>query len=263
MNFRLRALAGAILGIGAALAPAGRATTFNWPTTPAFPTGPTNGQTVTMPYAGLGAIAITNNGGDVWQTGYPTVNDTETTGGLTNVNGFQIYLKSEPSASANLGVVIGFGYTGGVTNVSFTFWDVDSSASIPSTQFTDILKNIVGVTATGTLVPLTVVGTAGYNTVTGSGTVNATATGTANATNNTSEGDVTVTSGTVPIQEITFTYMNGATGLGAQAIGIGPITFTPIGSATPEVGSGLGALLACGAVVGLGALRRRRTPGHG
>jgi len=107
-------------------------------------------------------------------------------------------------------------------------------------------------------VPLTVTGSAD-NTVTGSGTVNATAVGTTNSPNNSATGNVTISSGTIPIQEITFSYYDSnATQRTTQIIGISPITFTPIGSATPEMGSALGSLILCGGVVGLGALRRRK-----
>jgi hypothetical protein len=238
---------------------ASHGTTFDWPTSPAFPAGPTNGNSVTQVYGGLGAVTLTNNGGGAWESGYPTVAigtaaNGLTSGGTTNTEGLQIFLASEPSVTAYINVVISFGYTGGVTNASFVIWDVDHS-----TNFTDECKNIVGVTASGALVPLTVVGSAD-NTVTGSGTVNATAIGTANSPNLNDTGNVTITSGTTPIQEIEFQYLDvNTTERTTQIIGISPITFTPIGSATPEVGSALGALMLCGGVVGFGALQRRKT----
>ena len=91
----------------------GRATVFDWPTSPAFPTGPTNGNSVSQVYGGLGAVTLTNNGGGVWETGYPTVDSNTSTGGNNNVNGLQLYLASQPNATSSIRVNIVFGYTGG------------------------------------------------------------------------------------------------------------------------------------------------------
>ena len=253
-----RILSQGLLALAFLLLPvAARATTYTWSTTPAFPAGPTSGNTVTAIYGGLGAVSITNVGGGVWTSGYPVVESNggtngDPTGGLTNTPGLELYVASQSSVSNYMKVTISFGYKGGATNVSFNLWDVDAS-----TNFTDKISNIVGVTASGALVPLTVTGSTD-NTVTGSGTVNATATGNAAASNNTSAGNVTISSGTTPIQSITFQYYDSnATTRTTQIIGISPITFTPIGSATPEVGSALGCLLLCGGVAGAGAWRRR------
>jgi hypothetical protein len=262
MNFCKRSLLAAAISV-ALLPCASRGTTFNWPTTPAFPAGPTAGNSVLAVYGGLGAVSITNvadgtHGGGAWTSGYPKVEQNggtggDPTGGLTNTPGLELYVASQPTVNSYMKVVISFGYTGGATNVSLNLWDVDSASN-----FTDKIANIVGVTANGTLVPLTVTGSAD-NSVTGSGTVNATAIGTATSPNNSNTGNVTISSGTVPIQEITFSYYDSnTTTRTTQIIGISPITFTPIGSATPEVGSAMGSLLLCGAVVGVGALRRRK-----
>ena len=265
MIFSVRFYIASALAIALAMLPvAGRGTTFNWTTTPAFPTGPTGGNTVSAVYGGLGAVTISNvkdpstGTAGVWEAGYPTVNKTDTTGGNTPaVNGLQLYVASQPTTNSYMKVTITFGYTGGATNVSLTLWDVDEAAN-----FDDKISNIVGVTASGALVPLTVVGSAD-NSVTGSGTVNATALGMATSPNTQNTGNVTITSGTVPIQAITFQYSDANTGgtntRTTQIIGVSPITFTPVGSATPEMGSALGGLALCGGVVGLGALRKRKS----
>ncbi len=239
---------------------AGTAGVFNWPTSPAFPAGPTNGNSVSAVYQGLGAVTIANNGGGVWQAGYPVVDNTTSTGGTPgNPNGLQLFLASEPSAAASIHVSLNFGYNGGATNVSVVIWDVDQS-----TNFTDQIANIYGVTSTGVKVAATVtnIGAGATNTITGSGTLAATATGNAPNNNSNNNGNVTISFGATAIQSIQFDWSDpgGTTALQrtTQVIGISPITFTPAGAATPEIGAGFGSLLACGSVVAAGSWRRRR-----
>jgi hypothetical protein len=235
------------------------ANVFNWPTSPAFPTGPTPGNSVSRPYNGLGAVTLSNvadpstGTGGVWETGYPSVDRTTTTGGTNNTNGLQLYLASQPTTNSSIKVSINFGYKGGVTGVSFTIWDVDAASN-----FTDKLSNIVGVTPNGTLVAATVTGSTD-NTVTGSGTLSATATGTNNADNGTNDGNVTISFGATAIQSVEFVWSDAnATQRTTQVIGISPITFTPVGAATPEVGSSLAAMIVCLGVIGGGGVLRRR-----
>lgn len=244
-----------------ALTQTGRAVTFNWPTSPAFPTGPTSGNSVSAVYSGLGSVTVTNVAdagtgvGATWQTGFPTVNNTTTTGGAA-VNGLQFSVTNQSTVNSYVKVAINFGYTGGATNVSFTIWDVDYN----STQFRDKIANIVGVTPTGTLVAATVtnVGAGATNTITGSGTLSATATGSSTNTNTSANGNVTISFGATAIQSVQFQWFDSNGTRNTQQIGLSPITFTPVGSATPEVGSSFAALVLCLGVVGYGGMHRRR-----
>jgi hypothetical protein len=128
--------------------------------------------------------------------------------------------------------------TGAYAN--FTLYDVDENAN----DFTDQIKNITAQKAGG--------GTIGLNetvgsevTLTNGGTVNATATGTSSISDHT--GDVSISSGTTKVTSITFTWSDpGANDGGQQAIGLSDISF----SSTPEVGSGIAALVFCGLLVG-------------
>ncbi len=267
INSRLRSVF--LWAVPAVLLPfTGRGTTFDWPTTPAFPAGPTVGKTASQNYTGLGSVSITNVAdpgtglGATWESGFPVVDENggsgggDPTGGLTNVEGFQLYVTSESTVNSYVKVVINFGYTGGATGVSLDLWDVDYSSS----NFKDQIKNIMGITAGGDDVPVHVTGSID-NMVTNQDTVNATVTGTNGSSNNQNTANATVTvTGTTPIQSLSFEYHNVNAGtLGAQQVAIGPITFTPLGTATPEVGSALGGLSLCGGVVCFGALRRRKT----
>ncbi len=261
MNLRLRLCSLFAIAAASFSFPA-HGTTFDWPTSPAFPAGPsTNGAKVVGNYSGLGAVTITNVGGGTWEAGYPVVDtgntyNGDTSGGTSNTKGLQLLVASEPSTTAYMNVVITFGFKGGgVTNASLTIWDVDSASN-----FTDELKDVVGVTSTGALVPLNLAGSTD-NTITNNNTTSATAIGTASSDNLDDTGNVTITSGTTPIQAIEFEYLDAnATTRTTQIIGISPITFTALGTATPEAGSALGGLLLCGGVVGIGAVRRRKNP---
>jgi hypothetical protein len=188
-----------------------RRSTFNWPTTPAFPAGPTAGNSATQLYSGLGSVTISNvavpstGAGAAWTTGYPQVNATSSTGGnFPAVNGLQLNIGSQSSVNRFIKIAINFGFTGGATNVSFTLWDVDASAG----TFKDAITNIVGITSTGTQVAATVtnIGLFATNTVTGSGTLAATATGTSSNGQNSGNGNVTISFGSATITSVEFRY---------------------------------------------------------
>ena len=241
-----------------------RATTFDWPTSPAWSaTGPASGATETVDYGyyanGSTRVSVFNSG-MTWQTtapGYPSV--AAGGGGIVNgglaVNGLMLFATASASNSSYAQVTIYFQYTGGANNISFNLWDVDSS----SPQFTDKISNIVGTTLAGaTVQATTITPTATFNQLNGTvGTAGVNVTGIANATNTTNQGNVTI-GFTQTVSSITFQWSNAASGLGAQAIGISPITFTSIGTAFPEVNSSSAALMLCGGVMGFGLIRRRR-----
>lgn len=237
---------------------------FSWPNPPAWAaTGPASGSTETVDYSfnAQGSLAVSVfNSGMTWQTNYPQTANVGAaaavvTGGTANGTGsLQLYATTAVSTASFAQVTINFNYTGGANNISFQLWDVDAAGS-----FVDTIKNIQATAVGGgTVYPTTLTGTAGFNTVTGTGAA-AVVTGTANAANNTNEGTVNIAF-TQTVSSITFQWSNSFAGtpLGAQAIGVGPITFTSIGTAFPEVGSAAGALALCGGLATGGRFRRRR-----
>jgi hypothetical protein len=122
---------------------------------------------------------------------------------------------------------------------NFTLYDVDKTTG----QYEDQISAITAQKLGG--------GTIGLNESVGSevtlangGTITATATGTAGISDHT--GDVSISSGTNKVTSITFTWSNPNTDVGQQYIGLSNISF----SSTPEVGSGIGALVFCGLLVG-------------
>ena len=236
-----------------------RATTFDWPASPAWGTSPTTGNTETVNYGyyvnGSLSVSVLNSpgGGVGMNTGYPQVfagGSGIVNGGTAN-NALILYNLSATSTSAYTQVTIVFQYSGGVNNVSFNLWDVDMLAG----QFTDKISSISATAVGGgTVYPTTFTGSAN-NAISGSGATLA-ATGTGNAVNNTNTGNVNIAF-TQTISSLTFRWSNVDAGLGPQAVGISPITFTAVGTAFPEVNSSSAALFLCGGVMGLGLLRRR------
>ena len=247
--------------------PSSRGNTFDWPTSPAFPTGPTPGNSTTMLYAGLGAVTLTNNKdpgtgtGGVWQAGYPAVDNTTTTGGpnaRSRRKRAATMLASQPTVNSNIKFSMTFGWSGGARNVSLVIWDVDAAAN-----FTDKLANIVGITTTGTQVFATVTGSA-------SGQHRDRLRHSDHDGHRhrqfqqhwsrfESDGNVTISFGAAAIQSVEFIWSDAdATTRTTQVIGISPIIFTPVGSVTPEVGSSFAALIVCIGVIGCGRMARRR-----
>jgi len=225
----------------------GKATVFSW-TSGAWNQGaPTPGQTKTQTFAGVTGqpsvtVAINNNGasttGAAWSNGYPQINSTFKTGGLNNVQGFQLYVTSEPNTTSYVKVTLTF--SAAVSNVSFTLWDVDYS-----TTFQDSIQQISATTVSGSTIAASITTTAGYNVVSSGSGLSQVVTGTATATDNTANGNVVFNFGANNIiTSFTFEYLDTGA-LGGQAIAISPITYTP----TPEVHPGLAACLACAGVV--------------
>ena len=250
-----------------------RATTFNWVTSPAFPTGvpSTNGASTSVDYwaATTNAIAVTigNSGGGTIAAGYPQVSQNVLNNGGV-ANGLIIRTSAEPTVSSFISVTINFNYASGATGVSFNLWDLDATVS-GGTGFIDTVANIQGKTPGGA----TVFATANNTHTSNPGTTYNFISGTQNtaslsisgdpaqpggAANLTDEGQVSLSFSTA-VSSVTFNYYNtAATSRTTQTLGIGPITFTGGGAAFPEVNSSGAALLLCGGVLGFGLVRRRR-----
>lgn len=248
----------ATLILGFMLASAGcRAATFSWPAAPAWAaTGPTNGNTEIVDYGynaqGSLRVAVLNSGVTM-TANYPSVAAAgagNVTGGV-NLRSLQLAADTTSAPTSYQQVTFTFMYTGGVSGVSFTLWDVDSGGG-----WTDQISNIQATTTGGaTVYPTTLTGSAS-NSVTGSGAT-ALATGTSSNPQTSAGGDVNIAF-TQTVTSITFRWANTlASGRTQQFIGISPINFTPIGTAFPEVNSSSAALALCGGVMGVGLLRRR------
>ncbi len=238
-----------------------RAATFNWPTTPAWGTSPGNGQTETVDYSynAQGSLVVSVfNSGETFNAGYPqraAAGAGNVTGGVSQAS-LQLATTTTASTSSYSQMTIKFNYTGGATNVSFTIWDVDWGGN---TSWIDVISNISATTTTGSTIYATVTGSSA-NSVTGSGTAAATATGTSGNGNTSANGNVTISFGATAITSATFRWSNTApTTRTQQYIGVSPITFTPVGTAFPEVGSAAGALAMCGGLLCIARKRQRRS----
>jgi hypothetical protein len=213
--------------------------TFDWPNPPGWTAGtPTTGQTATQSFTSVSPNDITvsiYNGGVNNQAGYPAINSTNETGGFSGVNALQLYLSSTPTFGNVLKTTVTFASP--VTNLSFQLWDVDASTG----QFVDKIANLQALAQGGGTVGATSVtsAVAGYNTITGTG-LSTVITGTNPANNSTNQGTINVTF-TGTITQFSFEWSNNDNGLGAQAIGLGPLTYDTV----PEYDWPFGGAAAC------------------
>jgi hypothetical protein len=135
-------------------------------------------------------------------------------------------------------------YAQGVSNVSFTIFDVDFASS-SGNNYQDQLTNIRAVGIDGSLIAPTIT-TSANNTRTGTG-LNQVVNGIASANDtgaNSGRGNVTISFGANAIRSFTFTYGSGSGTVANptyQHIGLHDITFTPV----PEVNPAFGAVLSC------------------
>jgi len=246
-----------MLAVMAALAamPAMRASVvFNWPNSGWTAGQPTSGQTKTQSFTSISSNDITvsiYNSGVNNQGGYPAINSTNTTSGLSGVNALQLYISSTPTFGNLLRVTVSFGYA--VTNVSFSLWDCDAAAG----QFIDKFANIQATAFGGGTVGLSSATSevAGYNSITGTG-LSTVILGTAGATNTTNEGTVDLAFNQ-PITSFSFEWSNNDAGRGAQAVGLGPITYTVV----PESSPAYFGVASCAGAVLCEAVRRKKARG--
>ncbi len=240
----------AVLCISLAAPAAHASVTFNWSGT--WSAGsPTNGQTKTQQFTSVTANDITvsiYNSGMTAQGGYPAIDSTETTSGLSGVNGLQLYASKSAAVTSFYRVTVSFATP--VTNLSFSLWDCDASAG----QFVDKFQNIQALAVGGATVGADSFASevAGYNTISGSG-LSAVISGTAGASNTTNQGTVDIAFNQ-PITQFSFEWSNSDSGHGAQAVGLSPIVYTIV----PEGRSGLVTVGSCAAAVLCEFFRRRR-----
>lgn len=254
-SFISRHLIASILLALVACGTAAQGSVLNWPLNAWTQGAPAPGQTFSQSFTAVDpndvSLSINNNGasgtGATWNTNYPQISTSPLTGGLSGVQGVQLYVSAEASTSAYVKVTVSFANP--VINLSFQIWDVDANAG----QFVDKITNIQGLTESSTTVGATSVTsvTPGFNTVTGSG-LTTVVTGTANAANNTNNGSIDV-SFSGPITQFSFQWSNSDAGLGPQAIGLGPLSFTFV----PEMSAGWFVALVCALALMSSEISRR------
>jgi hypothetical protein len=144
-------------------------------------------------------------------------------------------------------------YTQGVTNVSFTIFDVDF-ANGGGSNYQDQIRSIMAVGIDGSLIAPTIT-TSLNNVLSGTGlnqVVNG-ITSTPDTGAGSGNGNVTISFGSAAIRSFTFTYGSGNGTVADptyQHIGMSNIVFTPV----PEMNPAFGASLSC-IVAGLLVLR--------
>jgi hypothetical protein len=201
-------------------------------------------------------VAINNSGagaqGVVWNAGsggFPQINATAHTGGLSGVNGLQLLVSSSQVFGSYVTTTVSFAVP--VFNVSFQLWGVDA---VPG-QFADQITNLRAVLSGGGPVGPNLVTSAvsGFNTITGSG-LGTVVLGTATADNSTNEGTIIVTFNGGAITQLSFDWANNDPALGADGIGLGSLSYTPTPEVNPSwVATAIGIL-----AVGVELIRRKK-----
>ena len=136
-------------------------------------------------------------------------------------------------------------YTQGVSNVSFTIFDVDFANVSGGSNYQDQLRSIQAVGIDGSLIAPTIT-TSVNNVRTGTGLnqiVNG-VTSTPDTGAGSGNGNVTISFGTNAIRSFTFTYGSGSGTVADptyQHIGMSNVIFTPV----PEMNPAFGASLSC------------------
>jgi hypothetical protein len=188
-------------------------------------------------FSGVNLTVAGSNGATPFRFGSaglqtPAVTNTIFSGGQTGSNLSTVAL-FKPSGSGTPTVTFTinfFAYKQGVKDVNFTLFDVDSNKHA-GVNFQEVVTfQTAGLTLTGSADNVV-----SGNTVTGVKTSSNTGAGS-------SDGNVTVKSGNLPLHQIVFTFSGLPPDFTALAgIGIGNISFTPV----PEVGQLAIGLVAC------------------
>jgi hypothetical protein len=192
----------------------------NWPSgnlTQSFNIDPANsGNDITITISGNTGNLISN------------VNDTTDLTGGGSTSQESLYLNTDHSSLTQaLTITLDFSYTGGVSGVSFSVFDVDFGAG----QFQDQLFNISG--TDGTNVYYASLTGSANNTIANNGTATATATGNIATAENSGDANVSFNFGSNIVTSVTFSWGNAPTANnppGNQWIGLSDINYT----AAPE-----------------------------
>jgi len=149
------------------------------------------------------------------------------------------------NTSQSVTVTVTFNYAGGVNNVDFLLFDIDTGGAGSgkgNKTFIDQIRSVYAVSATSGLIAPTIT-TSANNSKSGSGT-NQVVSGTGENNNSSADGNVKIDFGTNYISSFTFTYGNASSGVQSdpeyQSIGLYDINYKP---KVPEVHPGLFAAL--------------------
>jgi hypothetical protein len=200
-------------------------------------------------------VQITSQQANIWdpdatsgiQT--PAVNQSLTGGILPAQN--SLILAADLKTKSDVTVHLDFNAGGQLaTNVSFTIFDIDVTTN------NDIISGIYGVAADGSLVAATITNVGSSVTLTGGG-LTYVLTGNAGVAGNSSNGNATISFGSVALTDVFFVFSNNAGAPRYQDIAIGDINFTPV----PEINPALASVASCLIAVGMTfVVHRRRKP---
>jgi hypothetical protein len=165
-------------------------------------------------------------------------------GGLSPVQNALVLHLDLANASQAVTMTVNFSaqYTAGVSNVSFTIFDVDFSSG----GFQDQLRSITALSIDGTTLIAPTITTSSANSRTGTG-FNQVVTGLTGNTDTgatSGNGNVTISFGAAAIKSFTFVYGSGSTAPGdptTQGIALHDITFT----AVPEINPAWSTVVSC------------------
>lgn len=172
-------------------------------------------------------------------------------GGLSPVQKSLVLHVDLANQSQAITVAVDFSalYTAGVSNVSFTIFDVDFSSG----GFQDQLRSITALSIDGTTLIAPTITTSSANSRTGTG-LSQVVTGLSGNTDTgatSGNGNVTISFGSAAIKSFTFIYGSGATAPTdptLQGISLHDITFTPVPEINPAWSS-LGSCLLAAALI--------------
>jgi len=198
-------------------------------------------------------VTITGSTGQFFNSTYPKITS-DFTGGLgAGTDQLDLYVDYS-NTSQSITVAVTFNYAGGVSDVNFILFDVDTGAVTgkgknPERAFVDQITGIAAVATNDTLVaPTITVANSTYTQTSGSGT-NQTITGQDVANDFSGQGSVTIDFGTNTISGFSFTYGEGPGSEKdpfAQGIGLYDVNYKP---KVPEYHPGLLSALMCLLVV--------------
>lgn len=251
---RFCVIAAVCMALGFAVAPRVNALVLDWDGVSWAPGSLVNSYDLNGDAVNDVTVTITTQQANIWQndptsgTQTPAVNQTLTGGILPPQN--SLMLAANLHTNSNATVQLSFPGSLGSINVSFTIFDIDVTTNA------DVISSIYGVASDGTHIAPTITNVGSAVIVSGSG-LTYKLTGNAASPDNSSNGNATISFGSIMITDVFFTFGNTAGAPRYQDIAIGDINFTPVPEINPAAVSVGSCLLAVGMMV---FVHRRRKP---